>query len=223
MRNNGKTYKVDLHTHSTASFDGGITKKQYKDILQNNTLDFVAVTDHNQTVFARELRDSLGDRIIVGEEIKSKDGEVVGLFLKKTIRPGLSAVDTIREIKEQDGLVYIPHPFEKGRDSLPEDVLTEIVKGVDIVEAFNARGLLRGRQKEVEKFAVEKNVAIAASSDAHCRLGVGTAFSIINSPPDKSTLPGLLKKGHFQRRHADLISYLCPAVNKVKNSIFLSK
>lgn len=216
-------FKIDLHTHSTASFDGGITKRQYKDILDNNLLDFVAVTDHNETRFARELRDLLGDRIIVGEEIRSKDGEVIGLFLKKTIRPGLSVIDTIREIKEQDGLVYIPHPFEKGRESLPEDVLTEIVKKVDIVEAFNARGLLRGRQKEVEEFAVKKNVAIASSSDAHCRLGVGTAFSIINSHPDRHALPRLLKKGHFQRRHASLISYLCPAVNKVKNSIFLSK
>lgn len=214
-------YKLDLHTHSSLSYDGGISRKQYKRLLENGVLDAVAITDHNETRLARELNSELGDKIIVGEEIKTLDGEIIGLFLKKTIKPGLTAIDTIAQIREQEGLVYIPHPFEKGRDSLQEDVLDTIIKDVDIIETFNARAVLRGRQAMAEKFVVENNLAVASSSDAHCIWGLGTALNLIQALPENKSLVKNLKSSTMQRGFAPFYSLLCPGINKIKNKIFL--
>jgi predicted metal-dependent phosphoesterase TrpH len=216
-------FKVDLHTHSSLSRDGGLTKKQYKSILDNAVLDFVAITDHNETKFARELQQELGEKIIIGEEIRSVDGEIVGLYLTKTIQQGLSAEDTILQIHNEGGLVYIPHPFERGRYSLQESKLKEIIGDVDIIEVFNGRGFLRGKQDDALQFGEGNGIAMASSSDAHCIQGIGTAFSIVSQIPKKSNLSSLLKKGRAQKKYAPFYSYFCPSVNRIKNSIFLSK
>jgi predicted metal-dependent phosphoesterase TrpH len=73
-------YKIDLHTHSSASSDGGITADQYSKIISQNILDYVAITDHNKVSFAMKLSEELGDKIIVGEEIMTSEGEIIGLF-----------------------------------------------------------------------------------------------------------------------------------------------
>ena len=137
-------FKVDLHTHSVASKDGGITPEQYADLLKSETVDIIAITDHDRIDFALGMRDALGkNRIIVGEEISTTDGEIIGLYLEKNIEPGLSAKETIKQIKKQGGLVYIPHPFEKVRHGLELETLEEIKNDIDIIESFNGRAFGR--------------------------------------------------------------------------------
>src|SRR6266576_5491693 len=107
----GSRYKIDLHTHSIISQDGGITASQYEKILQAGVLDCIAITDHNETSFARIMHKKLGDRIIIGEEISTPEGEIIGLFLTETIPGGIRLDEAIASIKHQGGLVYLPHPF----------------------------------------------------------------------------------------------------------------
>src|SRR5262245_43185713 len=111
--------KIDLHTHSIASPDRSLSAKNYQKMLASGKLDYVAVTDHNVIDFARILHDQLGEQIIVGEEIATSEGEIIGLYLTSVVPSGLSAAETVRAIKDQDGLVYIPHPFETLRNGLP--------------------------------------------------------------------------------------------------------
>lgn len=214
-------YKVDLHTHSIISHDGGISKKQYARLLEEGIIDCIAITDHNETSFARALNDTLGQKIIIGEEIKTLEGEIIGLYLTKTISPGLSAQETISQIKNDGGLVYIPHPFEIGRDSLQEEDLKTIIKDVDIIEVFNGRGILRGKPQIAYKLALTEKAAMASSSDAHCRMGIGTSFSVTKQFPTKETLLKLLMEAELQQKHAPMISLLCPGINKVKNKLVL--
>lgn len=214
-------YKIDLHTHSSTSHDGGIKKKQYISLLERSVLDCVAITDHNDTSFARSLYNELGKKIIVGEEIKTREGEIIGLFLSKTLQPGLTARETISEIQGDGGLVYIPHPFEKKRFSLQEETLRSIIEDVDIIEVFNGRGIFRGKPDETSNIAINENLAMASSSDSHCIQGIGTAYSIIRDFPDKNTLVGMLKESMFQKKYAPLYSLLCPGFNKLKNNLFL--
>src|SRR5476649_2676258 len=101
-------YKIDLHTHSIASPDGSITLEDYRSILNSGRLDMVAITDHNTIGFAMATKKTLGVRIIVGEEIKCLEGEIIGLFLSKPVEPGRPYTQTIEDIKDQGGLVYIP-------------------------------------------------------------------------------------------------------------------
>ncbi len=78
--------KTDLHTHSAASPDGSITVNQYKETLAKQTLDCIAITDHNRIDFALSLQQVLGpEKIIVGEEISTKQGDIIGLFLTKLV------------------------------------------------------------------------------------------------------------------------------------------
>lgn len=212
-------YKVDLHTHSIISHDGGITKNQYKKLLDRGILDCIAITDHNETTFARTMHDEFGDKIIVGEEIKTTDGDIIGLFLTKTISPGLSAFATASEIHKDGGLVYIPHPFETIRDSLQEDKLMEIIDEVDIIEVFNGRGVWRGQPDKAAEVAFTHKAAMASSSDAHCLPGIRSAYSLVSQFPDRESLVELMQKSHLRKKHAPLYSLLCPGFNRLKNKL----
>lgn len=214
-------YKVDLHTHSILSHDGGIKKKQYVELLNNGMLDCIAITDHNETRFARILHEELGDKIIIGEEIQSKDGEIIGLFLTKTIPGGLSAVETVAAIKRDSGLVYIPHPFEKGRHGLQIETLKLIAQDIDIFEVFNGRGFFRGKSNDAYDFANKSKLVRVASSDAHCMSGIGYTYSSVAQMPNKNSLVKLLKKDVLQNGYGPWYSYLCPGINKIKNKIIL--
>src|SRR5579859_2648799 len=98
-----KQYKIDLHTHSIVSYDGGIREDEYKKLLTNNVIDFVAITDHNEIRFALMMQRRYGEQIIVGEEIMTAEGEIIGLFLKERIEPGLPVEETIQAIRMQRG------------------------------------------------------------------------------------------------------------------------
>ncbi|HEX8932507.1 MAG TPA: PHP domain-containing protein [Patescibacteria group bacterium] len=214
--------KIDLHTHSIISPDGAgsITATDFENLLKQGVLDCIAITDHNETSLALELHKKLGDRIIVGEEIMTREGEIIGVFLNKTIPPGLSVVATIKEIKKQGGLVYVPHPFETLRKGLQEDILEKIVDSIDILEVFNGRGLLRGKTKEATTFATVHNLVGASSSDAHGYGGIGKTFSLIKEIPSRKTLKSLLQQGELQKVYAPLWSYIYPTFNLIKNKFF---
>ena len=107
-------FRIDLHTHSLGSPDGAITTNQYRKVLLSGRLDYIAITDHDDTNFAKSVKKALGaelsDRIIVGQEITTKAGELIGLFLTQTVPAGLTLRETAKAIHQQGGLVYVPHP-----------------------------------------------------------------------------------------------------------------
>ncbi len=218
-----KRCKVDLHTHSTISPDGGIIEGQYASLLEKEVLDCIAITDHNETKFAISMCKKFGEKIIVGEEISTLDGEIIGLFLKKTVPRDLTAIQTAKMIHEQGGLVYVPHPFEIFRQGIKHESLRTILPEIDIAEVFNARSRWRGKSREALEFAQKNHIAMSASSDAHCIMGMGSSYSIISEMPNNKSLINLLKIGTMHKRFAPLISYLCPAVNKIKHKFFYTE
>jgi predicted metal-dependent phosphoesterase TrpH len=215
-----KQYKIDLHTHSIISQDGGITRDQYAYLLKKEILDCIAITDHNETKFAINLAKEYGKKIIVGEEISTSEGEMTALFLQKTITKGLTAKETAKKIHEQDGLVYIPHPFEIFRNGLKKKTLDAIISEIDIIEVFNARAKWRGKSGQALSFAQKYNLAQAASSDSHCLQGMGSSFSIISEIPTRNSLINLLTKGQLRKKFAPAFTYLYPTINKIKHLFF---
>jgi predicted metal-dependent phosphoesterase TrpH len=212
--------RIDLHTHSEASIDGGLSPENYADILREEKLDVIAITDHDRIDFAQGLQKALGeDRIIVGQEISTTDGDIVGLYLKEKIEPGLTAQKAIDAVKSQDGLVYIPHPYEKVRHGIKKDVLLEIIDKVDIIEAHNGRSMSKKTGVELETLGIKNDIAICGSSDAHGKRGIGYTYTTIDSKPTRKTLAGLLKNGTIVAKRPQLISYLNPKYNRLKNYI----
>ncbi len=208
--------KIDLHTHSILSPDGGLSENDYKSLLLSKTLDVIAVTDHNRIDFAEKLQRKLGERIIVGEEINTTEGEIIGLFLNSKIESGLSSLETVKQISKQNGLVCIPHPFEILRKGISEQSLCNIIKFVDIIEVFNGRSMQPQTRKLAQVFISTYKLTPAANSDAHCKLGIGKTYNLLTQIPSRKNLVSLLEKGTRNEVAAPWFSYLCPKWNKIK-------
>ncbi len=212
-------YKVDLHTHSVASPDGGITAQQYAHALSTNLLDVIAVTDHNQVDFALGLKQRLGDRIIVGEEIMTTGGEIIGLYLKSLVKPGLSPLETVKRIKEQNGLVYIPHPFESVRKGLHPAVLEELIDYLDIIEICNGRAFLQNRSAQTVIWARLNNVIGAASSDAHGVRGLGKTYTRVKKLPSGHDLVQIVAAGTPVTGRPNMRSLLYPKYHRIRKKL----
>lgn len=212
-------YKIDLHTHSVASPDGGITLDQYAHALSSSKLDIIAITDHNTIDFATQAQAALGDRIIVGEEIMTTMGEIIGLYLTEPIRPGLSPLETVKQIKDQGGLVYIPHPFESIRKGLHPAVLEELIDHLDIIEVCNGRAFLQNRSAQTVLWAKLNHIVGAASSDAHGVRGLGKTFTSVKELPGQGELIKVLANGVPVTDRPGWRSLLYPKYHKLRKRI----
>lgn len=160
------------------SGDCTTTPEELVDALSGAAIDVVCLTDHNATAGAERLRDELPCRVIIGEEIRIGQGELIGLFLTERIAPGLPLLDTARAIRDQGGLVYVPHPFDPMRNCLAPQEIDELVEHelVDAIEAFNAKTSLSSLQKQAADYADANDLAKGAGSDAHVPDAFGAAY-----------------------------------------------
>jgi len=184
---------VDLHCHTRASFDSLSSQEDVVRAAAARGLTHLAITDHDRidgALRARDLAPS-GLTIIVGEEVKSADGDLICLFLDRPVPPGLSAAETIAAVREQGGLVGIPHPFDRFRNSiLREAHLASLASQVDWVEIHNARVVGAGGNEKAALFAREHALPGVAVSDAHSVLEVAVSYVALSGDP--STPEGLL-------------------------------
>lgn len=183
-------------------------------MLQQGRLDFIAVTDHNTISMAKRIQAELGSRIIVGEEITTKEGEIIGLYLTKMISPRLTALETVEAIHAQDGLVYIPHPFETVRQGVSLDTLHAIAKHVDIIEVHNGRAVFQDFSSLSTAWALEHGLPGAASSDAHGFSGWGRTYTVIERTPTRKNLIGQLQKAAYRHGFPGLHGMLYPKINR---------
>ncbi|MFL5717105.1 MAG: PHP-associated domain-containing protein [Chloroflexota bacterium] len=183
---------VDLHTHSKGSFDSLASPRDMVKAAVDRGLTHLAITDHDRVDVAQEAR-ALGSSeltVIVGEEVKTRDGDLICLFLERAIPPGLSAMETIAAAREQGALVGIPHPFDRMRGSLLRDAaMASLAPHVDWVEAHNARLVGHGNE-DAAAFAREHDLPGIAVSDAHSVMEIGVAYMALDGDP--STPAGLL-------------------------------
>jgi hypothetical protein len=169
---------ADLHMHTSWSFDCAIEPAELLDHAEAEGLGAIAVTDHNALGGALEAVELARGRdlvVIPGEEVKTKgQGEVIGLFLREEIPRDLSFADTLAAIKEQGGLVYLPHPFDRLHTIPDSATLQRHLAEIDVFEVYNARLLFENYNEEALRFARKYNLTMGAGSDAHVLQGVGT-------------------------------------------------
>lgn len=212
-------YKVDLHTHSIASHDGGLGVAHYKKALDEGLLDAIAVTDHNRIDYAILVQQELGKKIIIGEEIMTSQGEIIGLFLKQAIQPGLTLTETVAAIKEQGGLIYVPHPFETVRKGLHPADLEAITGLIDMIEVCNGRAFTQNRSSQAVVWARLNNVRGVASSDAHGFKGLGKTYTSLPGMPTKSNMTELLTKATLMTDRPGLSALLYPKYHKLRKRL----
>ena len=211
--------KIDLHTHSVGSPDGGITLEEYSRLLDDKVLDMIAVTDHDSIDQALAIQNKLGPRIIIGEEITSLEGEIIGLFLNQKSEPGLRAIKTVQAIKSQGGLVYIPHPFETVRKGVTQASIDSISDEIDIVEVCNGRAVFQNKGPQALTWARLHNKIGAASSDAHGLKGIGTTYSSVETVPTKESFLEVLKTARLTTKRPPLLSLFYPKYNRFRAKI----
>lgn len=172
--------RVDMHSHTMFSGDSTTTFDEIAESVVEAGIDVLCITDHNAIDGARRLSDALGDicRVIVGEEVRTHTGEIIGLFLTEKISYGARAGATAAQIREQGGIVYVPHPFDPMRKNLTEASLVEITEAglVDAIEAFNAKTSLQSLNARAAQFGRDYDLVLGAGSDAHVPHALGAAY-----------------------------------------------
>jgi predicted metal-dependent phosphoesterase TrpH len=189
--------KVDMHTHSEYSPDSRTPLTSQAAAIKAAGLNVVCATDHNTIEGALRLRELAdGFRVIVGEEVSSRDGEIIGLFLDKAVPRGLSAEETIARIHDQGGLVSVPHPFSRNRRfHLRRSVLERVWKDVDCIEVFNAREAFTQDNVRAAAFAKDKGLPGAVGSDAHRASEIGRAWVEVEDFAGRDDFIGALREG----------------------------
>jgi len=169
---------ADLHVHSNFSKDCASPVEAILATAREIGLGALAIADHNAiegAFLAREL--AQGDPfVIVAEEVKTLEGEVIGLFLTEEVPPALSFDETLSLIKEQGGLVYVPHPFDALRTTPSYRALVDNLHRIDVIETYNAKVALSSFNLSAERFAAKYNIVAGAGSDAHVVQALGTAM-----------------------------------------------
>ncbi|MFB6226513.1 MAG: PHP domain-containing protein [Candidatus Paceibacteria bacterium] len=161
--------KLVFHAHTKLSVDCELELDQIANKCKQLGIDGVLLTDHDKLSPSKTVN---GVQFYSGEEIMTKQGEIIGMFLKEEIQPGLTAKKTINKIKQQDGLVTIPHPFDRFRSSaLDKKIIEKHLDKIDIIETYNARTLISKDNQKAKKF-FEKNkqeydLVEIIGSDAH--------------------------------------------------------
>lgn len=176
--------KVDLHSHTEVSEDCLMSYEEILETCRRRGLGVLASTDHNTLEGALELRaraERTGAplRVIAGSEVRTTHGDLIGLFLQEPVPEGLSPEDTAAAIREQGGVVYLPHPFDRLRRSAAvrfDPRLERFAPVVDVVEGLNARCLFDGDNLRARRWAEGRRLPLGAGSDAHTPGELGRAY-----------------------------------------------
>jgi predicted metal-dependent phosphoesterase TrpH len=198
----------DLHMHTSWSHDCLVEPAELVAYAQAEGLGAIAVTDHNTFGGAIEAVEAAkGSELVVipGEEVKTAgQGEVIGLFLEREIPRGMSFAETIAAIREQDGLVYLPHPFDRMHSIPDAATIQRHLEDIDVFEVYNARLLFEVYNDEALRFARKYNLTMGAGSDAHVLQGVGTGGLRMRAFHDRDEFVISLRTAEILRRPRSL-------------------
>lgn len=217
----GPLIRADLHNHSYYSPDSIASPEQLLRRAQARRIDVLAVTDHDTTrggLVAQELAaKSFPDlRVIAGEEVRTRDGEILGLFLSEEVPRGLSAEETIAQIKAQGAVAGAPHPYDAFRSGLDPRVLERIAPGLDFIEGLNARMVLSSHNERAVEFAEAHGLPTSAASDAHSPREVGRAFVEMPDFETPAEFVESLRKGRLRGRLSSPLIHLWSRYAKMR-------
>ncbi|MGH2472726.1 MAG: PHP domain-containing protein [Candidatus Limnocylindria bacterium] len=167
-----------MHTHCEASPDSRTKVAEQARGVRAARIDIICATDHDTIDGALRLRELAdGFRVVIGEEVSTRDGEIIGLFLERAVPRDLSGEETIARIHDQGGLVVVPHPFSINRRyRMRRASLDRLRSQIDALEIFNAREAIFLNNRSAAAYAKEHDIVGTAGSDAHRASEIGRAY-----------------------------------------------
>lgn len=209
-------WKVDLHVHTSFSEDALCTPAQVVELSRAKGLSKIAITDHNTIAGALEAGKIAPELVIIGEEVRTKRGELLALFISEEIPPNLDPLETIRLIKEQGGIVGIPHPLDQIRREAMGPYALEIIKQVDFIEGFNARTIFPSDNARAMKIAMEMGIPVSAGSDAHTPWEIGKVWVEMDPFSGEREFLEALKRGKINGRRSPLWVHLFSTLARLR-------
>jgi predicted metal-dependent phosphoesterase TrpH len=197
-----KLVRVDLHVHSSASFDCPVDPVQVAARCRRLGLSPLFLTDHDTVAGA--LRLSASERVVVGEEVTTTAGELIGLFLKEEVPAGLTPKEAAVRIKSQGGLIYVEHPYDPFRRHLSEDAIETLSDLIDIVEVFNGRSDDK-TNRLAEDLCGALGAAPGAGSDSHSTKELGLVYVEMEDFEGAEDFLVKLRGGKIVKRRAKLL------------------
>jgi predicted metal-dependent phosphoesterase TrpH len=184
---------IDLHCHTSASFDSLAAPAVQVRAAGARGLTHLAITDHDRIDGALEAREAAareapGLTVLIGQEIRTTAGDMIGVFLRERVPPGLTPAAAIATVRDQGGLIGIAHPFDRFRGSLGKEgaagsAFEALASEVDWIEAWNARLIFGDGNARAAELAARLGVAGVAVSDAHTPFEVGVAATVVGGDP----------------------------------------
>jgi len=177
--------KIDFHLHTQASADSNIRLESLLKKARNLGFTTLAITDHDSiknAVLAKTIASNYGLEIIIGQEVKTEYGDIIGLFLTNKLK-NTAFLALIDEIKKQHGLVVLPHPYKQGVLKIPPKLINE----VDLIETYNAR-TKKSWNKKAQQLAARYHKSAIIGSDAHLLAEFGLTYMTTDTPDLKNAL-----------------------------------
>lgn len=216
--------KADLHIHTKYSMDSQMPLDKIIKRCQKLGLNCIAIADHGTAEGALEMQRIAPFKVIVAEEILTTEGEIMGMFLKETIKSEpnarLTPQEAVKQIKEQGGLVNLQHPFETIRGSALKDIyIDEIANDIDLVEVLNSRSPFPANTNKAKAFAEKNNLPGGAGSDAHSLFEIGNAYVEMPDFSTKEEFLHSLAQGKIYGKRSGVIVHLFSGWAKVKGKV----
>jgi predicted metal-dependent phosphoesterase TrpH len=194
---------VELHCHTYHSSDSLMLPKQVLQACDRRGIDRVAITDHNSIAGAREIAALNPERVIIGEEILTTEGEILGYFVKEEIPKGLPPLEVVERLKAQGAVISISHPFDPTRGChWSIETLETLLPHIDALEVFNARCWNDQPNDKAADFARSAGLLATAGSDAHAPVEVGRAYLNLPAFSDADSFKEALKHAHILGRRS---------------------
>ncbi len=213
-----KRFYVDFHIHTRFSRDSILSEEKFIRTAIARGLTHVAITNHNNVEGAVAVRDKVRElglqdelTVILGEEVSSSDGEIVGLFLERTIPRGLTAEETADAIHAQGGLVSIPHPFDPFRMShIREEPLIRLAEAgkIDVIEVYNSRVTLQRHNVAAAEFAARYGIPGIAASDSHSSFEVAMSTNALPPFENAAELKAALPENRWHASRSTVLIHL---------------
>lgn len=197
------TYTVELHCHTYHSPDSLMLPEQILKACDNRGIDRIAITDHNSLAGALETAALAPDRVIVGEEILTTEGEILGYFLSEEVPQGLPPVEVIQRLQDQGAVISVSHPFDLTRGCRwSMETLQALLPHLDMIEVLNARTWSDKPNLEAAELAERAGLPGSAGSDAHAPLEVGRATLVMPAFNDAESFRAALPDARIQGRRS---------------------
>ena len=193
--------RVEFHCHTVFSKDSLTSPQKLVDVCRRKGIDRVVVTDHNTIAGALAAQSIDPILMIVGEEIMTTRGEILAAFVTEEIPAGLSPIETIKRLRDQNAFISVSHPFDEWRSGRwKEDDLLKILPLVDAIEIYNSRCMRPVFNRRAMEFAEQHHIAGTVGSDAHAAFELGRSLVLLEPFEGPDEMRKVIRNAQYQTR-----------------------